>query len=94
ISEDGRKLTLLDYYVMDARSLNKHELGLDNLEFVLKAIATMPESQIERVDFAFDMTGFQGLHQLTSRQEEKSGWMVRTLGAVHFPETFCYPKLA
>lgn len=84
ISEDGRKLTLLDYFVMDTRSL----------ESVLKAIATMPESQIEQVDFAFDMTGFQERLQLTSRKEEKSGWMVRSIGEICLPEIFCYPKLA
>lgn len=84
ISEDGRKLTLLDYYVMDARSL----------ESILKAISGMPENQIEKVDFAFDMTGVQLSEPLESLKEEKSGWMIRTLGDVRFPETFCYPKLA
>lgn len=84
ISEDGRKLTLLDYYVMDARSL----------ESILKAISGMTENQIEKVDFAFDMTGVQLSEPLESLKEEKSGWMIRTLGDVRFPETFCYPKLA
>lgn len=84
ISEDGRKLTLLDYYVMDARSL----------ESILKAISGMSENQIEKVDFAFDMTGVQLSEPLESLKEEKSGWMIRTLGDVRFPETFCYPKLA
>ena len=63
-----------------------------NLESVLKAIAAMPESQIEQVDFAFDMTGMP--LPLESLKEEKSGWMIRTLRDVRFPETFCYPKLA
>ncbi len=84
ISEDGRKLTLLDYYVMDARSL----------ESIIKAISGMPENQIEKVDFAFDMTGVQLSEPLESLKEKKSGWMIRTLGDVRFPETFCYPKLA
>jgi GNAT superfamily N-acetyltransferase len=97
ISEDGRKMTLLDYYVMDARALNKQSLNEQELESVhlksiIKAITRMPESQIEKVDFAFDMTGIS--IPLESLFEDKSGWMIRTLGDVRFPETFCYPKLA
>ncbi len=99
ISEDGRKMTLLDYYFVDAlalskQELNKRELKSIRLESVIKAIAGMPEGQIEKIDFAFDMTGFQEMLQLTSRKVEKSGWMIRSIGEICFPETFCYPKLA
>ncbi len=91
ISEDGRKLTLLDYYVMNARSLNKKELASIRLESILKAITGLPDSRIEEVVFAFDVTG---IHLLESQKVQKSGWMTRSLENARFPETFCYPKLA
>lgn len=84
ISEDGRKLTLLDYYVMNAQSL----------ESILKAITGLPDSRIEEIVFAFDVTGIQLSVPIESQKIEKSGWMTRSLENVRFPETFSYPKLA
>lgn len=89
ISKDGHTMTLYDYYGLNTSDL--HTCGLDA---VLKAIAQMQENQIQKVDFAFDVAGMPFNRPINSHIEEKSGWMIRSLGNVCFSEKFCYPKLA
>ena len=79
---------LFRYYVVDTQSLK-----LPSIQTIIKAIEQLPYNQIEQINFAFDVTGMQLLEPFVSFAEDKSGWMTRSLG-LHFPETFCYPKLA
>ena len=79
-SEDGRKMTLYDYYVVDTQSLK-----LPSIQTIIKAIEQLPYNQIEQINFAFDVTGMQLLEPFVSFAEDKSGWMTRSLG-LHFPE--------
>ena len=88
-TEDGRKMTLYDYYVLDTQSLDTQAL-----DTIIKAIEQLPNCQIEQIHFAFDVTGMQLRGPLVSHVEEKSGWMTRSQSELHFPEVFCYPKLA
>jgi len=95
-SEERQTMTLYEYYMMDKQLLNESSNQTDEmrLDTIISAVLRMPDRKIEQIDFAFDVTGMQLMHQPLSSSEDNRGWMTRSLGELRFPETFCYPKLA
>ena len=79
ILENEREMVLYDCF-------NKGEHTL------LDVINKLWEKEIDRIQFAFDVTGLP--FEMESQKIQSSCWMERAHQSQHLPAEFCYPKIA